>query len=84
MESNESKNESLLLSAKQASVELFNGVRSDWDLLAAARKKQIPHLRLGKLIFFSPETIREWIKEQSIASIQLQETTIVNGIRRLK
>jgi len=84
MKNLDEKNEPMLLGANRASIDLFDGVRSGWDLLTAARKKQMPHVVIGKRVFFSPEAIREWIKEQSVASIQTQEPDTVNGIRRLK
>jgi excisionase family DNA binding protein len=34
------------------------------------RQKQIPHFRLRRRIFFSVETINEWMREQERKSLQ--------------
>lgn len=78
------QNEPLLMTARQASTELFCGVRSEWDLLNAAKKRLIPSVRVGNRVFFSPEAIREWIRQQSADSIRPDDTPSMGGIRRLK
>lgn len=73
-----------LMGANQASKDLFDGTRSPWSLLQAARKHQIPHIRLGSRVFFNPETIREWVQVKAATSVKTAEPESTDGIRRLK
>lgn len=34
------------------------------------RKKEIPHIRIRRRIFFSQETIDAWLREQEVNSIE--------------
>ncbi|WP_319403609.1 helix-turn-helix domain-containing protein [uncultured Anaeromusa sp.] len=84
MSTDPTNREPVLMGAQQAADELFGGTRRAWDLLNAAKKRQLPSVRIGGRVFFSPEAIREWIRQQSAASLQMEDETSSGGIRRLK
>lgn len=43
---------------------------SYWKLLDMAKKSEIPHIRVGKLVFFRKETLDQWLGEQEMRSME--------------
>lgn len=52
----------LLLTPKQAAAVLQISERLLWDL--SIKKKEIPYLKLGKLVRYSPQDLAAWIESQ--------------------
>ena len=43
---------------------------SYWKLLDMAKKSEIPHIRVGKLVLFRQATLDRWLTEQETASCE--------------
>lgn len=43
---------------------------SYWKLLEMVKKGEIPHIRVGKLVFFRKVTLDQWLGEQEIKSME--------------
>jgi excisionase family DNA binding protein len=57
--------EPLLVKAPEAAKMLNLGERLLWELTNC---KKIPHVRIGKALRYSPQDLRAWIQEQTIAA----------------
>lgn len=66
--------------AKEAAAML--GV-SEWVVYDWARKKLIPHIKVGKRVLFRRASIMQWLSEQEQASVAA-EPVKQGKIRRLK
>lgn len=53
--------------AKQAAE--YIGI-SYWKILDMVKKSEIPHIRVGKLVFFRKETLDQWLGEQEMRSME--------------
>lgn len=42
-------------------------------ILEYARQKKIPHIRIGRRVFFRQEVLDKWMSEKEISSIQIQD-----------
>ncbi|MGI6513509.1 MAG: excisionase family DNA-binding protein [Syntrophomonadales bacterium] len=47
----------------------FLGI-SYWKLLDMAKRGEIPHVRVGKLVLFRRNTLEGWLANQEAASVQ--------------
>jgi len=47
----------------------FIGI-SYWKLLDMAKRGEIPHVRVGKLVLFRRNTLEGWLANQEAASVQ--------------
>ncbi|WP_314728321.1 excisionase family DNA-binding protein [Bacillus sp. Marseille-Q3570] len=77
------KMERQTLTAKQAA-EYVNV--SYWLILEMAKRKRIPHYRVGKRVLFSKEGLSEWIKAQESSSIEGNDQSQFSstGLRKLQ
>jgi len=57
--------EQMLLNPKDAAKTLAISERKLWSLTNA---KEIPHVRIGRAVRYSPDDLRAWIDEQKIAA----------------
>ena len=69
-----------VMSAKQASIEFFNGTVSYWKLLALAKAGKIPHFKIGGRVFFRKESLDIWI---STLEAEPQSQSYDTGVIRL-
>jgi excisionase family DNA binding protein len=58
----------------------FLGCSYDW-LMKEVRRKQIPHYRIGRRVFFTREALTLWIENQERLSVQ-REPGRLDGILR--
>jgi len=58
--------EQLLLKPADAAKALAISARKLWSLTAG---KQVPHVRLGKSVRYSPDDLRAWVESQKIGSL---------------
>ena len=72
----------VLLTAEEASVQIFCGKRSAWSLLQDAKKKRLPSLHIGNRVFFELNSLNLYIEQQLQTSLA-KEVTIVDGIRKI-
>ncbi|MEX2169673.1 MAG: helix-turn-helix domain-containing protein [Pirellulales bacterium] len=54
-------NPSLLLSPRDTAKALSISTRTLWSLTAAG---QIPHLKVGRLVRYRPESVRAWLADR--------------------
>ncbi|MBG9941783.1 helix-turn-helix domain-containing protein [Brevibacillus formosus] len=59
-----------IMTAKDAAV--FLNI-SYWKLTDMAKKRQIPHFRAGSRLLFRVDSLKEWISNQEVASMQQEE-----------
>jgi excisionase family DNA binding protein len=57
--------EPLLVRPPEAARMLNLGERKLWEM---TNRKRVPHVRIGKAVRYSPEDLRAWIQEQTIAA----------------
>lgn len=43
---------------------------SYWKILDMAKKNEIPHIRIGKLVLFRRETLDSWLAHREAASVK--------------
>jgi excisionase family DNA binding protein len=43
---------------------------SYWKILDMAKKSEIPHVRVGKIVLFRRETLDHWLAQQEAASVK--------------
>lgn len=60
--------EQITMTAKEAAE--YIGV-SYWHLLETAKRKQIPHVRVGARVLFRKETLDRWMANQEVLSVQV-------------
>lgn len=90
MENNEIKIK--LLTPEEVSLKFFAGKKSYAAMVAAARKKQLPHIRIGNRIFFEEHSLKKFFVAQlsvvASADVQSQEANKVKatvaGIKRIE
>lgn len=57
---------------------------SEWVIYDWARRKIIPHIKVGKRVLFRRASILQWLDEQEAASLVQPEPVDSGKIRRLK
>ncbi|TYO97045.1 helix-turn-helix domain-containing protein [Desulfallas thermosapovorans] len=57
---------------------------SEWTIYDWARRKIIPHIKVGKRVLFRRSSILQWLDEQEAASLVQPEPVDSGKIRRLK
>jgi excisionase family DNA binding protein len=57
---------------------------SYWLLLELAKKKQIPHFKLGGRVMFRTDTLDLWIKNQEAISISQPQSPGFGQLRRIE
>ena len=57
---------------------------SGWTVYDLARRREIPHVRIGRRILFRHESLLNWLAEREAASVRVEPETVPGGIRRLK
>lgn len=70
-----------VMTAIEVSEIFFGGAKSAWAILAAARKRQLPSLRIGRRVYFDSGSIEKFVSTQSETSVQTAH--VVHGIRKL-
>lgn len=73
-----------VMTAREASAELFGGKPSYWMMLEMAKKKAIPHFRLGGRVFFRRSALIEWIVGLEKASFEIQDASQYGALREIK
>lgn len=56
---------------------------SEWTIYDLARRRVIPHIRVGRRVLFRRTSILAWLEQQEQASLQ-REPGSAGKIRRLK
>lgn len=72
----------ILLTAEEASLQIFNGKRSPWSLLQDVKKKRLPAIHLGNRIFFEVYSLNHYIEQQLQKSLA-SEVPEIDGIRKI-
>ena len=56
-----SKNEKLILLNCREASEFLNGIKSPWSLYQLAKRGKVPHIKIGKNLYFSKQGLENWI-----------------------
>ena len=72
----------VLLTAEEASKQIFGGKRSAWSLLQDAKNKRLPAIHIGNRVFFEVNSINVYIDKQLQKSLTT-DTIEVDGIRKI-
>lgn len=70
-----------LMDAKEAA--RYVGVFSYWTILDLAKQGKVPHIRVGRRVFFRAEALDGWIRGIETGGIQ-QEDPEPGTLRRVK
>ncbi|WP_041282835.1 helix-turn-helix domain-containing protein [Desulfofundulus kuznetsovii] len=57
---------------------------SEWTVYDLARRRVIPHIRVGRRVLFRRTSILAWLEQQEQASMQREPELDQGKIRRLK
>jgi len=64
--------------------EFFGGEFSEWTIYNLVRRKEIPHIRVGKRVLFRRQTLIKWLASKEAESIKPMVECDDGKIRRLK
>lgn len=70
-----------LMDAKHAAA--YTQVFSYWTLLDYAKRGKVPHIRIGKRVFFRAESLDQWLKGLETGGGQ-QEQVVRGTLRRVE
>jgi len=57
---------------------------STWSVYDLARRRVIPHIRVGRRVLFRRSSILAWLEQQEQASVRVEPEPAQGKIRRLK
>jgi|GEM_PF-1681184 len=57
---------------------------SPWSIYDLVRRRQLPHIRIGRRVLFRRESILQWLEAHEQASVAAEPETERGRIRRLK
>ena len=57
---------------------------SEWTVYDLARRRELPHIRVGKRVLFRRQTLLDWLTAREEASVAAEQELTPGGIRRLK
>jgi len=72
----------ILLTAKETSLQVFNGKRSPWSLLKDAKNNVLPCMRIGNRIFFEAHSLNDYIENQLKKSLY-KGVSEIDGIKKI-
>lgn len=77
----------ILLNAKEVSKQIFRGAVSYQTIIRMAHSKEIPCIKVGRKMFFTADTIENYLKSQLSATAsaknESEPTSIIPGIRKI-
>lgn len=80
METEKNQNQQTrIMTAEEVSKKFFGGKKSAWAVLTAARKRQIPSVKIGRRVYFDAVAVQKWALTESEASMAVQ---VEHGIIR--
>ncbi|MDR3562190.1 MAG: helix-turn-helix domain-containing protein [Negativicutes bacterium] len=62
-----------VMTAQQAATEYFSGNISYWKLLALAKQRKIPHIRIGGRVFFREDSLDTWLTDNEKAIKEVRD-----------
>jgi len=71
-----------LLDAKEAAA--YTQVFSYWTLLDLAKRGLIPHVRVGRRVFFRAEALDEWVRDLETGGSRQEEVVQRGTLRRVE
>lgn len=57
---------------------------SEWSVYELARRRELPHVRVGRRVLFRRATLLDWMDAREQASVAVEQELTPGGIRRLK
>lgn len=57
---------------------------SKWSVYELTRRKEIPHIKIGRRVLFRRESLLAWLSVRERDSIEVEPEQTVGGLRRLK
>ncbi|MBB5337601.1 helix-turn-helix domain-containing protein [Pectinatus brassicae] len=77
----------ILLNSKEVSEQIFRGAVSYQTILRLAHSGKIPYIKVGRKMFFTADTIENYLKKQlsntTIAKNESEPNSIIPGIRKI-
>jgi len=71
-----------LMDAKEAA--RYLGVLSYWSLLDLAKRGEVPHVRVGRRVFFRAEALDAWVRGLETGGVKTEEPPALGTLRRIQ
>lgn len=62
----------------------YVGVLSYWTLLEMAKQGKVPHIRVGRRVFFRAEALDEWVRDLETGGSRQEEVVQRGTLRRVE